>query len=173
MLIVLGGLPGVGKTTVSRELARALGAVHVRIDSIEQAIRSSTLGNGPMDDAGYRVGYSVAEDNLRLGRVVVADCVNPWPVTRDAWAEVASSVGVRLLEIELVCSNLAEHRRRVEERTADVPGLELPSWEDVISRDYRPWSREHVVIDTSGRAPADCAAEIVSRLPTDGVKASR
>ena len=37
MLIVFGGLPGTGKTTVARELARQLGAVHLRIDSIEQA----------------------------------------------------------------------------------------------------------------------------------------
>jgi thymidylate kinase len=41
MLIVLSGLPGVGKTTVARELARATGAVHVRIDS-ELLIRSRT-----------------------------------------------------------------------------------------------------------------------------------
>jgi predicted kinase len=33
MLIVLSGLPGVGKTAISRELATATGAVHLRIDS--------------------------------------------------------------------------------------------------------------------------------------------
>jgi predicted kinase len=30
-LVVLNGLPGVGKTTTARELAVVLGAVHVRI----------------------------------------------------------------------------------------------------------------------------------------------
>ena len=39
----LGGLPGVGKTTIARELARQIGAVHVRIDSIEQAIRDARI----------------------------------------------------------------------------------------------------------------------------------
>ena len=34
MLIILGGLPGVGKTTIAREVARQLGAIHVRVDSI-------------------------------------------------------------------------------------------------------------------------------------------
>lgn len=47
MLIILGGLPGVGKTT----LAGAIGAVHVRIDSIEQALRDAGALGGPMDDA--------------------------------------------------------------------------------------------------------------------------
>ena len=35
MLTVLSGLPGVGKTTIARELARSLAAVYLRIDSIE------------------------------------------------------------------------------------------------------------------------------------------
>ena len=37
-LLILSGLPGAGKTTIVRELARRIGAVHVRIDSIEHAI---------------------------------------------------------------------------------------------------------------------------------------
>src|SRR5213592_3457149 len=89
MLIVLGGLPGVGKTTIARELARQLGAVHVRIDSIEQVIRDSRVASSSLDDAGYRVGYAVAADNLLVGRTVIADSVNPLPVTRDAWIAVA------------------------------------------------------------------------------------
>ena len=39
MLVVLSGLPGVGKTTIARELVRATGAVYLRIDSIEQVLR--------------------------------------------------------------------------------------------------------------------------------------
>jgi predicted kinase len=41
MLIVLSGRPGVGKSTVARELARAMGGVHLRIDSIEQVRRNT------------------------------------------------------------------------------------------------------------------------------------
>jgi len=62
MLIVLGGLPGVGKTTIARELARTLGAVHVRIDAIEHALRASGL---VVEDEGYNVVYAVAEDDLQ------------------------------------------------------------------------------------------------------------
>ncbi|MGO8655704.1 AAA family ATPase, partial [Rhizobium ruizarguesonis] len=39
MLIIVGGLPGSGNTTIARALAERLNAVHVRVDTIEQAIR--------------------------------------------------------------------------------------------------------------------------------------
>jgi predicted kinase len=68
--------------------------VHVRIDSIEQAVRESGLTVVSLDDAGYRVGYAVAEDNLRLGHIVIADSENPLPVTRDAWLDVANRTHV-------------------------------------------------------------------------------
>ena len=77
MLIVFGGLPGTGKTTIARELARQLGAVHLRIDSIEQALRDDRTARHSLDDAGYRVAYMVAADNLSIGRIVIADSVNP------------------------------------------------------------------------------------------------
>ena len=66
MLIVFSGLPGVGKTCIARELARRIDAMHLRVDSIEQAIRASWNGVEPLNDAGYRVAYAVAEDNLRI-----------------------------------------------------------------------------------------------------------
>src|SRR5688572_12862813 len=147
MLIALSGLPGVGKTSLARELARALGAVHIRIDSIELAIRHSGVTVVSIDDAGYRVGYAVAEDNLRVGRIVIADSVNPWPVTRDAWRDVAVRAETDFIEIEIVCSDPVEHRRRVEERLSKPLGESGPTWEQVIGHDYRSWNREHVVID--------------------------
>jgi predicted kinase len=100
MLIVFGGLPGTGKTTVARALARHLQAVHVRVDTIEQAIRSCDVLKADVGPAGYLVAYGVVEDNLRLGRTVVADSVNSVRVTRDAWLDVARRAGVRAVEVE-------------------------------------------------------------------------
>src|SRR5262249_30222528 len=114
MLIIVGGLPGAGKTTIARELASQICAVHIRIDSIEQAIRNSGVLGEPMNDAGYRVAYAVAEDNLRIGRTVIADSVNPLAVTRDAWLAVARRAQVSALEVEITCSDETEHRLRVE-----------------------------------------------------------
>ena len=145
-MMVLSGLPGVGKTAIARELARATGAVHQRSDSIEQVLRA---GGVRVEGEGYAVAYAVAEDNLALGRVVIADCVNPWLLTRTAWRAVAGRAGVGAIEVEMVCSNAVEHRRRVESRVTDIDGHELPTWKDVVERDYRPWDGPRLVLDTA------------------------
>ena len=152
MLIIFGGLPGVGKTTIARELARQIDAMHVRIDSIEQAIRDCKHVVTPLDDAGYRVAYAIALDNLRIGRTVVADSVNPLPITRNAWLEVGQRAQVETIEIEVICSDSLEHRSRVERRSPEIVGMRLPTWEEVIAREYHRWNREHTVIDTASRS---------------------
>jgi predicted kinase len=165
MLIIFGGLPGVGKTAIAAELARLIGAVHLRVDSIEQAMRASGVVSEPLNGAGYRVAYAVAEDNLRIGRTVIADSVNPLHPTREAWAGVAKRARVRAVEVEVTCSDLDEHRRRVETRTTDIPGLKLPTWEEVVGREYHPWDREHLVIDTAGRTMEQNVDAIRALLP--------
>jgi tRNA uridine 5-carbamoylmethylation protein Kti12 len=89
MLIVLSGLPGVGKTTIARELASSLKAVYLRIDSIEQALRDYRAWNRPrlvIDTARQTVTENVKNvrsegilDRFQPARLVVeaAQIVRP------------------------------------------------------------------------------------------------
>lgn len=164
MLIAFSGLPATGKTTVAKELARQLKAAYVRIDSIEQTLRDSMVFREPLNDTGYLVAYAVALDNLRLGRTVVADCVNPLTLTRDAWSDTADRANVPIVEVEMTCSNAAEHRRRVQGRVSDIPGLKLPQWDDIVRREYDPWTRDHIILDSAKQTTDECVKLILSAL---------
>ena len=167
MLIVFGGRSGSGKTTLARMLAAALDATFVRIDAIEQAAVDSGAVVHPVGEIGYRIGYAVARDNLAQGRVVVADSVNPIDVTRRAWRAVGEAAGVPVVEIEVVCSDAEQHRRRVEARQRDIRGLPLPTWREVVDRNYEAWSAD-IVVDTAAGTPDDCLKRILDALPPRG-----
>lgn len=160
-LVVFGGLPGVGKTTIASRLAAEAGAVFLRIDVIEMALHDAGVD---VETEGYAVAYRLAESNLKLGLSVVADCVNPIPETRGAWRAVAEAAGAALVEVEVLCSDPVEHRRRVETRVTDLPGFIPPTWQEVVDRDYWPWDRERLLIDTAATETDEAVALIRERL---------
>ena len=161
VLIVFSGLPGTGKSTIGREVARRLRAVFLRIDAIE---RPMVAAGWPVEGVGYEVAHAVATENLRLGLPVVADCVNPWPLTRSAWRAVAERAGATALDVEVVCSDVEEHRRRVERRRVEEPAAGWPSWDEVVSRDYRPWDGDRLVVDIAKLTVDDAVRAIVERV---------
>jgi predicted kinase len=138
VLIVFGGLPGTGKTTVSRELTIRLEATYIRIDAIEQTLHAAGLTVGTM---GYAVANGLAAENLKLGRVVIADCINPALASRVGWRQTAFGSSARIVEIELVCSDLTLHRQRAEGRSSDISGQRPPTWDEIVNRPYEPWDR--------------------------------
>lgn len=162
MLIIFGGLPGVGKTTIAQKLAQTVGAVHLRIDTIETAIANSDL-HAANTNAGYLAAYGIAKDNLLIGRSVIADSVNSHLLTRDAWREVAKSSGTEFVEIEIICSDKKEHKNRVETRTHNRP----TTWQQVLDRDYEDWEPSGVKIDSTKHSIAE-SVKLICDLISQG-----
>ena len=160
MLYIFSGLPGTGKTELSKYLAEELGAVYLRIDTIEQAMKES--GINEINGSGYNVACKLAEDNLKAGLTVVADSVNPLARTRKDWRAVAIKIGKPYCDIEVICSSKKEHKHRIETRKTGISGLILPSWDDVITREYHPWTSERLVIDTADKTPGESKQELLS-----------
>jgi predicted kinase len=161
-LYIFSGLPGAGKTVLARQLATHFRAAYLRIDTIEQALRD--ICGIDVQGEGYRLAYSIAADNLRLGVSVVADSCNPIELTRDEWEAVARQSQARHVNIEIICSDRKEHRERIESRKPNIAGLVLPGWDEVEAREYHAWTKERIVIETSGKTESESFDELLSKV---------
>ncbi len=163
MIVAVGGLPGVGKTTTARGVAGALPAAHLRIDALEAALAVQGLVPG-LDEVGphgYGLALAVADSCLAAGTSVVVDAVFDVAEARDPWTALAQRHGTPVHWVRLVCGDPAEHRRRVEDRTADLPGHRVPTWAEVAARAADDWTGPRTVVDT---ATGDPVAAVLAAL---------
>ncbi len=162
-LIAFAGLPGTGKSTIARLLAREIGAAYLRVDAIEGALRSRDPGRA-IGPEGYDIAASLAVSNLEIGRHAIVDCVNPWKLTRDGFRQAARRAHAEFLGVEIVCADAGLHRERLESRTNDLPGVPKLDWAQVVARDYRPWEDADIRIDTSLSTAQEAAQTLASRM---------
>lgn len=165
MLIAMAGLQGVGKSTVAQALAARLPAVLVSVDEVESALCRAELERSFSTGlAAYLVAEEVAAANLRLGAHVVVDAANYVGVARRTWTSLAGRLGVPLLFVDVVCTDLGLHKRRVEARHRGLPGLPEVTFDDVVERyaETEAWGDEpRIMLDSA--LPLD-VADLVARV---------
>ena len=169
MLIAFSGLPGTGKTSISRELAKRLHATYLRIDTIEQAIVS--CGNiEPIMEEGYETAYRVAAENLNMGltdRGQFGECPR-----YDAGSLGGGRARVPTSDWSMSRSSAPTKRNTGAASRHGHPILlvsSVPTWEKVKSREYHLGHSPRIVIDTAGRSVSACVDELMSALATAAV----
>ena len=117
-LILLAGLPGVGKTTVAREFVRQTGAVHFDIDEVKRVVVPEDEVMADIDPPEYRFKY-YAETIRKLpelfsvnpAETVVIDETFHLKDFRDMWDESAKILDIKVHWVEVVCDdNIIKHR---------------------------------------------------------------
>ena len=166
-LVVLSGLPGVGKTSIAEIVAARTRSVHFSIDAVEDSILACGLPRGwEVGVAAYEATRAMAELNLRLGHDVVVDAVNDSDEARQTWRAAAARTGTDIQFMHLVISDMQEHRQRLRGRDRGLVHVGEPTWSDVQHRraDYAAWSDAVVEVDTGGRTAEEVAELLVDRI---------
>jgi aminoglycoside phosphotransferase family enzyme len=113
-LVVVGGLPAMGKSTVAAGVADALGAVHLRSDEVRKELAglpastsaAAPVGEGIYDErattATYQALLERAGTLLGLGESVVLDATFHAPRWRSAAARLAETTVADLTELRCV-----------------------------------------------------------------------
>lgn len=154
-LIVTAGLPGSGKSSVAKWLARTIRAPLLSVDPIEAAMRQSDIPKTMTGIAAYEIAAAVAEENLKLDLTVIVDAVNPVEAARATWVRLAERQKSSLIFVECYCSDTRIHRQRIESRVCGMVGIPEITWERVEERraEYEPWSMDHIALDTAKAPP--------------------
>lgn len=165
-LILMGGLPGTGKSTVAEGVARAFGVTLLSIDPAEAALRRVGVPEASTGIAAYVVLEALAEEQLKLGHSVIVDAVNPVEVARATWRALAIRHGADLKVVECVCGDEALHRNRVEARVRNIPGLRELTWEMVERRKANDdaWTDERLTLETGAATPETLIAEAIAYI---------
>ncbi len=168
-LLIFSGLPGSGKSTIAKLLAKKIHAVYIRIDTIENALKDICKMQR-VEGEGYRLAYRIAKDNLKAGNIVIADSVNPIELSRNGWINTAKETNSESVNIEVICSDKIVHKARVEDRlhnNQEIPGHKWPSWEQVTNKEYEPWDKSlDLTVDTSTNSPEICVELILDYIKT-------
>lgn len=143
-LVVLSGLPGVGKSTLANALARYFRFALLELDRLEGPLLKHGISGDSIGWSGYAALTAMAAQNLEVGVGVVIDSVAWSNRIRNEWRELAATHQVSFRPIEVRCTDAAEHRSRIEAETSKRDRRRLTA-ESI----YEPWDTERLVLDSS------------------------
>jgi predicted kinase len=160
-LILVGGLPGTGKSTVARTLAERLGADFLNSDIVRKGLAG--IGPGAASPAPFKGGiYTTAmseltyaellvqaESVLRSGRSMVLDATFSSEKRRRQARALARRTGALAVEVECRCP-VRVVRARLEARQAHG-GVSDAGWEvfKALRRNYEAAGVNTVQVDTT------------------------
>jgi predicted kinase len=154
-LVVVCGLPGVGKSTVSAAFADRLDATRLRTDVVRRDLAEDPGYSDAERERVYAELFARAADRFAAGeRAVVLDGTFVRRADRDRAVAVARGAGAGSTFVHVDCA-VDVVRERMAVREDDASDADF-----AVHREYResgafdPLERDHVTVDNSGSLAA-------------------
>lgn len=174
-LVLIAGIPGVGKSTVAHEVSAQIGGAVIDVDVFKRTMVDRTVITQTIDppevrwtyySAALEEAFSVLDSGA--ASTVVIDEVFHLGGLRKRITETCAEKGVRVLWVEVLCSyGLVEERIRTQGRDGHILSaektLEMYLLFQQVFEGFADGER-HVVFENDGRPIADLAALVRARL---------
>ncbi|MGB3409802.1 MAG: AAA family ATPase [Microthrixaceae bacterium] len=139
-MIIVGGLPGTGKSTVAAALGKAVGAVVLRTDEIRRRIPDPDRYSNHAIDVTYTEMLSEAEALLLRGEQVILDATWSDGAHRDMARITADRSGADIIEINCVAPSDVCRARILRRMTEGSDVSEAtPEVADDMARRFARW----------------------------------
>ena len=146
-IIIVGGLPGTGKTTISKRFSESIGAPVYTKDELEAVIVKGGLSNFEnLRGVGYELLKTISLNNLNQGISSILDCIFPEHRVTAYWQQIISKP---IKYIECICPDETLHRTRLEARRRGIDGWYELTWEQVqeIKKQYQPFQESRLILN--------------------------
>lgn len=155
-LVVLCGLPGVGKSTVAAMVTDRLGATRLRTDAVRKELFAEPTYSDTETEQVYAELHERARRALDAGESVVLDATFARREYRSMARELAAACDVSFSLVEVVCeASVVERRVTEREGISDADRAVYRQFRE----EFEPIGAEHAVVDNSG-TPAETRAQV-------------
>ena len=161
-LVLTVGLPGSGKSTFARKLARATRAVVLESDALRSALFERPTHESEESKQLFEALYAAAAQLLHAGQTVIVDATNLKERDRHPAYEVAKAMGAGLLVLHFRASEAVTAERLTSRSRGFDPDDRSTADMSVymkMAELEEPLLREHWRIDTSDAADTDAALD--------------
>ncbi|MDZ7701575.1 MAG: AAA family ATPase [Halobacteriales archaeon] len=147
-VVVVCGLPGVGKSTVSRAIADAVDGVVLRTDVIRQEIVENPVYTAAEKRRVYDELFERAREHAGEGRTVVLDGTYRRRTYRDRARDLAAELDTGFDLVNVRCDE-AVVEDRIAAREDDASEADFAVYEQYRDS-FEPFVGDHLTVDNSG-----------------------
>ena len=160
-LVMLMGLPGVGKSYCAAALARELGAAHVATDHLRRRLFIAASYADEENAAVFGIAEALVDELLSEGHVVVLDATHLVARNRAPAENVARARGAAVHHVLVTADDAAARERlaaRSRERAAgDHSDADVRVYERMRARDFEPPAGGYLQIHSSATVADEVA----------------